>query len=87
MNQWLRFSRAYETNIAVTANSPKIVSGFIRFAPGANYNSPANYFQHYERFATILEGASRPFWRHPCLMRGREPGKFALFALGAELRR
>ena len=28
-NQWLRFSSAYETSIAVTAASPKIVSGFI----------------------------------------------------------
>jgi hypothetical protein len=31
MNQWLRFSSAYETSMAVTATSPKIVSGFILF--------------------------------------------------------
>jgi hypothetical protein len=29
MNQWLRFSNAYETSMQVTANNPKIVTGFI----------------------------------------------------------
>jgi hypothetical protein len=29
MNQGLRFSNVYETSMQVTANNPKIVSGFI----------------------------------------------------------
>jgi hypothetical protein len=31
MYQWLRFSNVYVTSMAVTANSPKIVSGFTEF--------------------------------------------------------
>jgi hypothetical protein len=29
MNQWLRFSNVYERSMQVTANNPKVVSGFI----------------------------------------------------------
>jgi hypothetical protein len=54
MNQWLRFSSAYETSIAVTATSPKIVNGFIQLPESVSQEGSGHRRNGYSSMISLL---------------------------------